>query len=318
MKAIAHDDGTLVWTEVPDPEPGDREALIRVRAAGVNRADLVQRAGGYPPPEGASQVLGLEVAGEVLEAPAASGWRPGDAVCALLSGGGYAERVAVPADLLMPVPNGMDAVQAAALPEAHLTSYLNLFQEARVQEGERALVHGGASGVGTAAIQQLREAGVRVATTSSARKTERCAELGADPALDRADRTWPERLQASWGGVDVILDMVGRAVADAGFELLATNGRLVWIAALSGRTVRVDVPTMMRKRLTLKGSTLRSRPLAEKVLLTRAFRERFGPHLDDGRIVPIVDRVIIVDRAEEAHEALRTNRTVGKVILRVP
>ena len=318
MKAIAHDTGTLVWTDVPDPEPQEGEALVRVRAAGVNRADLVQRAGGYPPPDGASPVLGLEMAGEVLEAPAGSGWRAGDRVCALLPGGGYAERVVVATGLLLPVPEGLSFEEAASLPEAHLTAYLNLFQEASVRAGERALIHGGASGVGTAAVQQLREADVRVATTSSARKVARCRELGADPALDRNDRTWPERLQRAWGGVDVILDMVGRAVADAGFELLATDGRLVWIAALSGRTVRIDVPTLMRKRLTLKGSTLRSRPVPEKVALTRAFRERFFAHLVDGRIVPVLDRVLDAPRAEEAHDALRRNLTVGKVVLRIP
>lgn len=318
MRAILQRGDALVWSEAPDAAPGPGEALLRVRAAGVNRADLAQRAGRYPPPPGASDILGLEVAGEVLEAPADSGWRPGRLACALLAGGGYAELAAVPARLLMPVPAGLGAAHAAALPEVQLTAFLNLFLEAGLRPGERALVHGGASGVGTAALQQAREAGARVASTSSAAKADRCAALGADPALDRRDPDWPDRLRDAWGGVDVILDMVGADTAPAAFELLATGGRLVWIAALSGPRVLVDVGVMMRKRLTVKGSTLRSRPLDEKIALRDAFLARFGEALDAGRIVPVLHEAVPIAEAERAHELLRANATVGKVVLTVP
>jgi putative PIG3 family NAD(P)H quinone oxidoreductase len=318
MKAIVDEDGALRWREVEDVRPGPGEAVLRVRAAGVNRADLAQRAGRYPPPPGASDILGLEAAGEVEAAPEAGGWRPGDRACALLTGGGYAQRVAVPARLLMPVPDGLDLHEAAALPEVQLTAFLNLFFEAGVRPGERVLVHGGASGVGTAAIQQLREIGARVATTSSAGKVERCAALGAEPALDRRDPDWPAVLRAAWGGVDVILDMVGADTAPAAFELLATGGRLVWIATLSGGAVDLDVRVMMRKRLTLKGSTLRARPLDEKITLRDAFLARFGGAMEQGRIVPVLHATLGIEEAEEAHRLLRSNETVGKVVLAVP
>ncbi len=318
MKAIVERENRLDWSEVPDPEPAPGEALLRVRAAGVNRADLAQRAGRYPPPPGASEILGLEAAGEVLEAPPGSGWRPGDRACALLSGGGYAERVAVPARMLMPIPERLDFVEAASLPEAHLTAFLNLFVEAGVRPGERALVHGGASGVGTAAIQQLREAGVRVATTSSAGKVARCTELGADPALDRRDPAWPERLEQAWGGADVILDMVGAATAAADLALLDVGGRLVWIATLSGAEVALDVRTLMRKRLTLKGSTLRARPLAERITLRDAFLARFQAALAEGRIVPVLHETVGIAEADRAHASLRADATVGKVVLELP
>ena len=318
MRAILQRGDALVWADAPDPVTGPGEALVRVRAAGVNRADLAQRAGRYPPPPGASPILGLEVAGEVIEAPAGSGWRPGDRACALLAGGGYAERVAVPARMLMPVPAGLDLVDAAALPEVQLTAFLNVFLEAGLRPGERLLVHGGASGVGTAAIQQARDASARVASTSSGAKADRCAALGADPALDRRDPDWPDRLRDAWGGVDVILDMVGADTAPAAFDLLATGGRLVWIAALSGPRVELDVGVMMTKRLTVKGSTLRSRPLDEKVTLRDAFLARFGAALDAGRIAPVLHEAVPIAEVERAHELLRANATVGKVVLTLP
>src|SRR6056297_705887 len=268
MKATVERGGALRWTDAPDPVPGPRDALVRVGAAGVNRADLAQRAGRYPPPAGASEILGLEVAGEVPSAPPDSGWRPGDRACALLPGGGYAE-------------------QAASLPEVHLTAFLNLILEAGLRPGERALVHGGASGVGTAAIQQIREIGAHVATTSSAGKVARCAALGADTAA-------------------------------AAFALLGTGGRLIWIATLSGAKIEVDVRVAMRKRLTLKGSTLRARPLNEKITLRDAFVARLWPALEAGRIVPVVHEAVAVAEVERAHELLRANATVGKVVLRMP
>lgn len=318
MHAIIDDDGTLRLGQVPDAVAAGDEALIRVRAAGVNRADLTQRAGRYPPPAGASDILGLEVAGEVARAPHDSPYARGDRVCALVPGGGYAQLAAVPWRMLMPIPDGMSYEEAASLPEVHLTAYLNLFLEGRLREGERALVHGGASGVGTAAIQQVRAAGGRVATTSSAGKVARCRELGADPALDRLDPEWPRKVSAAWGGVDVILDMVGAATAAAAFELLDVEGRLVWIAALSGPHVEVDVRTMMRKRLTLKGSTLRNLPLARKIALRDAFVTHFWDAVVARRIVPVLHEVIDAAEAERAHGLLLANETVGKVVLTLP
>lgn len=318
MKAIHDRDDALVWDDAPDPRPAQDEALLRVHAAGVNRADLVQRAGRYPPPAGAPETLGLEVAGEVVTAPDGSGWKPGDRACALLLGGGYAELAAVPVRMLIPVPDAMDLAAAASLPEVHLTAFLNLFLEARLQPGERVLIHGGASGVGTAAIQQARLAGARVATTSSASKRDRCSALGAEHALDRRDPAWPARLRDAWGAVDVILDMVGSDTAAAALELLDVGGRLVWIAALSGSAVTIDVRTLMRKRITLKGSTLRARPIGEKIALRDAFLARFGAELERGGIVPVVHAVLPVVEADRAHALLRANATIGKVVLEMP
>ncbi len=318
MKAIFQDGAKLVWREVEEPTVLPGEALIRVRAAGVNRADLAQRLGKYPPPPGASPILGLEAAGDVLSAPVGSGWEQGDRVCVLLTGGGYAERVAVPARMLMPVPRGLSYEQAAALPEVHLTAYLNLFLEAGLKPGERVLIHGGASGVGTAAIQQARLAGARVATTSSAAKRDACRQLGAELTLDREDPTWPQQLRNAWQSVDVILDMVGASTAHAGIDLLAMGGRLVWIATLSGSTFELDIRSMMMRRLTLKGSTLRSRPLHEKITLRDAFLARFGEALDEGRIVPVIHETVDIEQAEQAHASLQANATIGKIVLRLP
>lgn len=318
MKAIVERDGSLVWGEVPDPEIGPGEACVRVRAAGINRADLVQRAGAYAPPPGASPVLGLEVAGEVVSAPDGSGWDEGDRVCALLPGGGYAEVAAVPYRMLMPVPERLTLEEAAAIPEVQLTAFLNLFLEAGLHSGERVLVHGGASGVGSAAVAQARLAGARVATTSSASKRDACRSFGSEIALDRRDPAWPARLRDHWGGVDVILDMVGSDAAEAAFSLLDTGGRLVWIATLSGSKVEVDIRTMMRQRLTLKGSTLRNRPLDEKITIRDAFMARFGGDLAVGRLTPIVHEVLPIHDAERGHAMVRANATVGSLVLKVP
>jgi len=318
MHAITIENGALVWRERPDPTPAAGEVLLRVRAAGVNRADLQQRAGRYDPPPGTTDVLGLEAAGEVLEAPEGSPWSPGDRVHTLLPGGGYADRVTVSERLLMPTPDTLDDVQAAALPEVHFTAFLNLFIEAGLMPGERVLIHGGASGVGTAAIQQAREVGARIATTSSAAKRATCQALGAERSYDRRDPAWPARLRDAWEEVDVILDMVGHDTFDADLQLLATGGRVVWIATLSGSKVPLDLRTLMRKRLTLKGSTLRNRPFAEKITIRDAFHATFGDAIASGRIQPILHEVTDVRDAEYAHSLLAANGTTGKVILRVP
>jgi len=318
VKAIVVEGATLAWRDVPDPVPGADEVLLRVHAASVNRADLAQRAGRYPPPEGASDILGLDVAGEVLHAPAGSRWSPGDRAMALVVGGGYAEHAAVPSRMLMPIPTDWSFEQAASIPEVHLTAYLNLVLEAHLRPGERLLIHGGASGVGTAAIQQSRAMGALVATTSSASKRPACLQLGANLAFDRRDPAWSARLRDAWRQVDVVLDMVGAGMFASNLELLATGGRLVWIATPAGSRVEVDVRALMIRRLTLKGSTLRSRPLAEKITLRDAFHATFGPALARGAITPLVQVVTDVRDVEYAHSLLRANATIGKVVLRIP
>ena len=306
------------WQDVPDPVPGEGEVLIRVRAAGVNRADLSQRTGHYPPPPGASEILGLEVSGSVAQlGPNVSDVQAGQPVCALLSGGGYAEYVTVPAGLLMPVPEGWSMVEAAGLPEVFLTAYLNLFLEAGLGAGETVLIHGGASGVGTAAIQLAREAGAHVfATAGTAEKVQMCETLGAT-AFNYHEVDFAEALKEHTDGVDVILDMVGQDYFARNLALLRTSGRLVVIATLSGTHAELDLRQLMSKRLTLKGSTLRSRPLGERTALTAAFRQRFGDALAAKRLQPVIDEVIPVQEAERAHQRMQKNLNIGKLILQV-
>lgn len=318
MHAIRVEDDRLAWREVPDPVPGPGEALVRVRATALNRADLAQRAGRYPPPPGASDILGLDVAGELLEVPDGSEWQVGARVCALLPGGGYAELAAVPERMLMPVPDSWDWAQAAGLPEVFLTAHLNLFLEAGLEPGERVLVHGGGSGVGTAAIQLAREAGCRVATTASTPKLATCQELGAELAVDYRLGDFSQRIVDAFGEVEVILDMVGGAHVERNLKMLATGGRLVWIGTLGGSDATIDIRDMMTRRLTLKGSVLRARPLEEKVRLRDDFLARFGAALDAGRVRPIIDRTLPIQEADDAHEAMRRNENVGKIVLSVP
>lgn len=322
MKAIqVRPDGSLAWDDAPAPTHGPEDVLVDVHATALNRADLSQRAGKYPPPPGASAILGLEMAG-VIRAVGhdVSGWSPGDAVCALLPGGGYAEQAAVPAPMLMPVPVGWTMAEAAAMPETFYTAFLNLFLEARLAAGETVLIHGGASGVGTSAIQLAREAGCRVlATAGEPRKVERCRELGAELAVNYRERDFAEAVRDHVGGegVDVILDMVGADYLERNVNLLATGGRLVFIATLSGREGAVDIRALMAKRAMLKGSTLRPRPLAEKIRIRDAFVARFWTALQDGRVRPVIDRVLPIERADEAHAAMRAFENVGKIVLEV-
>ena len=320
MKAIIVDKDThaLSWQNVPDPIPKAGEVLIQVHAAGVNRADLSQRAGHYPPPPGASEILGLEVSGTVAQlGPNVSGAEVGQAVCALLSGGGYAEYVAVPAGLLMPIPEGWSMVEAAGLPEVFLTAYLNLFLEAGLQKGETVLIHGGASGVGTAAIQLAHEAGAQgFATAGTPEKVHVCETLGA-AAFNYKAVDFAEAIREQTDGVDVILDMVGQDYFAYNLGLLRTSGRMVVIATLSGAQTDLDLRQLMGKRLTLKGSTLRSRPLEERAKLTEAFVERFGSALAEGRLKPVLDTVIPVEEADKAHRRMQGNLNIGKLILQI-
>jgi len=322
MKAIVVGaSGELSWGDVADPRLRAGEVMVNVHATALNRADLSQRAGHYPPPPGESELLGLEMAGVVSEVPTGvRGVRAGDRVCALLPGGGYAERVAVSAGMLMPVPEGWSFAQAAALPEAAFTAFLSLFLECGLRAGERVLIHGGASGVGTAAISQAVLAGASVyATAGTEEKVAACRRLGAELAVDYRERDFAEAVREHTGGhgVDVILDMVGEAYFGRNFDLLEAGGRMVFIAALSGRSATFDIRKLMAKRATLKGSTLRARPLEEKVRIREAFEERFGQALSEGRLDPVIDRVMDIREAEAAHARMAGNRNVGKIVLLV-
>ena len=321
MKAIVvNEDRSLSWTEVPDPSCAPGEVLVETRYTALNRADLMQRAGNYPVPVGASEVLGLELSGVVLETNGPSAWRPGDRVCALLSGGGYAERACVPERLLMPIPKGWSLAEAAGMPEVFYTAFLNLFIEAGLKGGERVLIHGGASGVGTAAIQLAREAGCEVfATAGTPAKVARCRDLGASTAVNYREQDFAEVVaeKTNGEGVDVILDMVGADYFERNLSSLATGGRLVFISSLSGSKVELDIRKLMAKRASIKGSTLRARPLEEKVALKEAFTQQFWEALERGRIEPVIDRVFKVQDAEKAHDYMRENKNIGKLLLEV-
>ena len=307
----------LAERALPEPAPG--EVLIAVAAAGVNHADLLQRRGRYPPPPGASDVPGLEVAGTVARlGQGIDGLRVGDSVCALLAGGGYADYCAVPAGQVLPVPEGLDTIAAAALPEAVFTVWTNLIDRARLAAGERLLVHGGTSGIGVTAIQLARALGARVfATAGTAEKCAVCERLGAERAIDYRKADFVAEIAASTGEVDVILDMVGGDYLARNLELLATEGRLVQIAFMAGAKVEVDLMAVMRKRLTITGSTLRARPVEDKAAIARAVRARVWPLIEAGAIVPVIDSVFPLAEAAQAHRRMEAGGHVGKIVLRV-
>ena len=325
MKAIVVQAGgeepQLVWQTVADVVSRPGELLVQVMATAVNRADLSQARGNYPPPAGESEILGLEMAGRIVAlGEAGGGWQVGDRVCALLAGGGYAEQVAVHPDMLLPVPDHWSYAQAAAIPEVWLTAFVNLFQEGGLQAGQRALIHAGGSGVGTAAIQLARAAGAEVyATAGAPEKLATCRALGAALAVDYKQEDFGVAVrQATNGeGVDVILDPVGAAYLARNVQLLRPGGRLVHIGLLSGREAALDLGLVLGKSLHLIGSRLRPRPLAEKIAITHAFRAQFWPMLVDGRLRPIIDRVFPIAEAQAAHAYVRRNRNTGKVILQV-
>lgn len=319
MKAIDIQGGELVWTDVDDPRPGTGEILIRNEATAVNRADLVQRSGNYAPPPGASPILGLECAGEVTAVgEGVERFAVGDRVCALLAGGGYAEQVVVPAGQALPIPAGLDAVAAAALPEVFATAYLNLFMEAGLEVGERALLHAGASGVGTAGIQLCRAFGSPVwVTAGSQAKIERCIALGAAGGHDRHQGSFRDHVEA-WtdgAGFDVILDPVGAAYLGDNLRSLAPDGRLVIIGLMGGAKAELEIGLMMVKRLRVIGSTLRARSVAAKAAVMDALESRVWPLLADGTIVPVIETTLPITRAAEAHALIAGNDTFGKVVL---
>ncbi|MFI1970001.1 NADPH:quinone oxidoreductase [Streptomyces cinnamoneus] len=309
----------LVWAEVPDPVPGEGEVLVEVVASGVNRADIVQRQGFYDPPPGASPYPGLEVSGRIAAlGPGVGGWAVGDEVCALLSGGGYAEKVCVPAGQLLPVPDGMDLVSAAALPEVTATVWSNVFMVAHLRPGETLLVHGGGSGIGTMAVQLAKAVGARVAVTAGGQdKLERCRELGADILIDYREQDFVEELRKVTGGVgaDVILDIIGAKYLDRNLDALAVNGRLTIIGLQGGRTAELDLAKLLTKRAAVAGTTLRARPLTEKAAIVAAVREHVWPLIAGGRVRPVVDRTLPLRDAALAHAVLEESAHVGKVLL---
>ena len=301
---------------VPVPELKPGHVLIRVRAAGVNRPDLLQRAGRYPPPPGASEILGLEVAGEIAGVgEGVARWHEGDRVTALLAGGGYAEYALVDARHALPVPAGIDFVQAAALPETIFTVWTNVFEDGRLQRGETLLVHGANSGIGVTAVQMAKAAGARaIATARGADKAAKAREIGADLVVDATAGDWAAAIKAA-GAVDVILDMVGAEYFSRNIDVLAPGGRMVVIAFLTGAVAELNLATLMMKRLTLTGSTLRSRDAAEKARLARAVEEHEWPWVASGEVRIPVDRVFPLEYAGEAHAFLEQGAQFGKVVL---
>ncbi|MDG4834522.1 NAD(P)H-quinone oxidoreductase [Solwaraspora sp. WMMD1047] len=308
----------LVWAQVPDPEPDPDEVVIEVRASAVNRADLLQRQGNYPSPPGIPPYPGLECSGVVAEVGAeVTGWRVGDQVCALLAGGGYAQRVAVPAGQLLPVPAALDPESAAALPEVACTVWSNVVQLAHLGMGETLLVHGGGSGIGTFAVQLGAALGATVIATARAAKHEPLRELGAAHLIDytEADFVAAVRELTDGRGVDVILDIIGAAYLGRNVGALATNGRLVVIGLQGGRKAELDLSALMSKRASLIATTLRARPVAEKAAIVRGVREEIWPLVESGSIVPVVDRRVPMAMAAEAHRIVENSDHLGKVLL---
>ncbi|WP_229399242.1 NAD(P)H-quinone oxidoreductase [Micromonospora okii] len=310
----------LVWAEVPDPEPGPGEVIVDVRASAVNRADLLQRQGHYPPPPGAPAYPGLECSGVVSAiGPDVTGWEVGREVCALLAGGGYAERVAVPAGQLLPVPEGVGLVDAAALPEVACTVWSNVVSLAGLAEGDTLLVHGGGSGIGTFAVQLGTALGATVVVTARSAKHERLRELGAAHAIDYREQDFVEEVRrvTDGRGADVILDIMGAAYLGRNVAALATGGRLVVIGMQGGRKAELDLGALLAKRASVAATALRSRPLAEKAAIVAGVRDQVWPLVAAGTVRPIVDQRLPMAEAAEAHRLVESNDHFGKVLLTV-
>lgn len=310
----------LKWQETEDPVLSPSEVLIEIKATAINRADLMQRRGLYPPPLGASPIMGLECAGVVVQVgDQVSRHQVGDRVCALLAGGGYAELTAVDEGSVIPIPEGLDFSQAAALPEVFATAWLNLFIEAGLQPGERVLLHAGASGVGTAAIQLCRAFGSEsYVTAGSEDKIATCLALGASQGFDRNQGGFSEALQAFWAdGVDVVLDPVGAGYLADNLKVLRMNGRLILIGLMSGARTEIDLAQLMMKRIRVIGSTLRARPLPEKAAIMAELEQFVWPKITTGVIKPIIETIMPIEQANEAHDLVASDTTVGKVVLSV-
>ena len=319
MRAIVIDrPDSLIWTEVPDPEPAAGEVIVQVTAAAVNRADLMQRQGRYPPPAGAPPYPGLECSGVITATgTGVTDHRVGERVCALLSGGGYAEQVAVPAGQLLPVPRGVSLQDAAALPEVACTVWSNVFQLAALQPGELLLVHGGTSGIGTMAIQLAVRHGARVVcTVGSPEKAARAEALGAEQAIRYRDEDFVEVVR-ELGGADVVLDNMGAAYLDRNVKALATGGRLVVIGLQGGVKGELNLGALLAKRASVHATSLRARPVEEKAAIVAAVRKHVWPGVEAGEVKPVIDRVLPLAEVAEAHRVLTESSHVGKVVLAV-
>ncbi len=322
MRAVVIDEpggpDVLVVRDIPDPEPGAGEVVITTVAAGVNRADLAQRQGFYPPPPGAPPYPGLECSGRITAVGAGvTGWQLGDEVCALLAGGGYAEQVAVPAAQLLPIPAGVSLRDAAALPEAACTVHSNIVGYGNLAAGDVLLVHGGASGIGTTAIQAGRALGARVTCTAgSADNLATCRDLGAELTINYREQDFVDAVLDFTGGhgADVVLDIVGASYLGRNIAALATGGRLIVIGMQGGTTGEIDLAQLMRRRATVQGSTLRSRPLDEKAAIVAAVRDEFWPLVSSGQVKPVIDTVLPLAQAAEAHR-LMDSAHIGKILL---
>jgi putative PIG3 family NAD(P)H quinone oxidoreductase len=309
----------LQWLEVPDPVPGPGEVVIEVAASGVNRADLMQRQGLYPPPPGAPPYPGLECSGRIgAVGDGVPDWRPGDEVCALLAGGGYAEQVVVPAGQVLPRPDGVSLTTAAAFPETACTVYANVFQLAGLEAGETLLVHGGGSGIGTMAIQLGKAFGARVACTAgSERKLARCRELGADIAINYREEDFVASLHDATGGAgaDVILDIMGASYLARNLAALATDGRLAIIGRQGGSRAEIDLGLLQGKRASVHATTLRSRPPEQKAKVVAAVREHVWPLIGSGQVKAVIDQELPMQQAPRAHRAMAASDHIGKILL---
>ena len=312
---------TLVWKNVSDPVCGREEVLVDVCAAALNRADLLQRAGKYPAPYGASKILGLEIAGRIsMLGDQVHDWKLDDRVCALLPGGGYAERAVVPAAMLMPIPEDWSYEQASSLPECFLTAFVNIYIEAGLESGEVILVHGGASGIGTAAIQLASVTGNPViVTASSLEKVTACTNLGADLAINYRKHDFVEKVisYTNGDGVDVIMDIVAGSYMERNIKILKSKGRLVVISTLGGVRAEIDLGQLMRLRARIIGSVLRSRSMLEKIEIKQRFMDLFWPHIVSGKILPVIDSIYPIDQAMLAHQHMHDNRNIGKIVLKI-
>lgn len=311
----------MVVSEAPRPDCGPEEVLIRVQAAGVNRPDILQRQGLYPAPEGASAVLGLEAAGEIVATgERVSKWRVGDRVCALCNGGAYAEYVVVPQGQCLPVPKGLTAIEAASIPETFFTVWSNVFQRAGLTAGESLLVHGGSSGIGVTAIQLASALGAKVfVTAGSEEKCNACVELGANHAINYRQQDFVDAIKSLTDkrGVDVILDMVGGDYIQKNLRCAAVDGRIVNIAFLTGSVAEVNFMPIMLKRLTLSGSTLRSRTAAVKADIAETLKREVWPLLESGRVKPVIFKTFKLSEVAQAHQLMESNQHIGKIVLSV-
>jgi putative PIG3 family NAD(P)H quinone oxidoreductase len=319
MHAIVVDKpGSFRWTEVPDPEPGDGEVVVDVTAAAVNRADVMQRMGHYDPPPGAPPYPGLECSGVISAVGSGvAGHRVGERVCALLSGGGYAERVAVPAGQLLPVPAGLSLQEAAALPEVACTVWSNVVDIARLRKGETLLVHGGGSGIGTFAVQYAKALGVTVVTTARAAKHDRLRALGADLTIDYTATDFVAATRDFTGGrgADVVLDILGAKYLARNIDVLAPNGRIAIIGMQGGRQAEINLGELMTRRGSISATTLRARPTSEKTRIVQAVRDQVWPLIEAGAIRPVIDTTLPMSQAAEAHRVMEASDHLGKIVL---